>query len=185
MVMSRADKSAAVSELTGDFKKSVVSVIADYRGLTVMQMTTLRRNLRKAGCKAKVVKNTLARLSVKSATAGGAESEVTRFLDTLTGPSFVVFSDSDPIAPTKVLVDFATTKGNEKFRVKGCWLDGAFVDPAGVTELSKMPGRLETLAMLLNLISAPATRLARVMNESGTCVARVVEAQRKKLGGEG
>jgi len=75
-------------------------------------------------------------------------------------------------------------KANDQFRVKGCWLDGAYVDAAGVDSLSKMPGREETFAMLLSLISAPATRLVRVLSEPGAQVVRSIEAYRKKLGGE-
>lgn len=179
MVMTRSDKTLELESLSSNFEKSVVAVCADYRGMTVAQMTKLRSDLRKAGSVGRVVKNTLARLSVERTATEKKQGEKERFIQTLEGPSFVVFSFEDPIAPTKVLAEFA--KKNEKFRVKGCWLDGAFVDPAGVTELSKMPGRLETLSMLLGLISAPATRLARVLNESGSQVARVVDAQRKKL----
>jgi len=65
-----------------------------------------------------------------------------------------------------------------------CWLDGAYVDAAGVDSLSKMPGREETFAMLLALINEPATRLVRLMSEPSAQVVRSIEAYRKKLGGE-
>jgi large subunit ribosomal protein L10 len=110
------------------------------------------------------------------------QGEVEKFLKTLEGPTMVVTCETDAIAPTKVLAKFA--KENEKFRVKGCWLDGAYVDAAGVEALSKMPGREETFAMLLSLISAPATRLVRVLSEPGAQVVRSIEAYRKKLGGD-
>jgi large subunit ribosomal protein L10 len=142
----------------------------------------LRSELKKAGCEARVVKNTLARLAVTKVAEGGKQDEVTKFLSTIVGPTLVVTNAEDAIAPTKVLVKFA--KENEKFRVKGCWLDGAYVDAAGVDSLSKMPGREETFAMLLRLILEPATRLVRVASEPGTQVVRVIEAYRKKLGGE-
>lgn len=182
--MERAVKEAELEKLVANFTSAQVAICADYRGLTVAKMTELRRELRKAGSTAKVVRNTLARIAVNKVEGGrGAKpAEVEKFLGTINGPTFVVISQNDPIAPTKVLAKFA--KDNEKFRVKGCWLDGAFVDAAGVDSLSKMPGREETFAMLLSLISAPATRLVRVLSEPGAQVVRSIEAYRKKLGGE-
>jgi large subunit ribosomal protein L10 len=183
--MDRATKEAELADLVGRFSRAQVAVCLDYRGLTVAKVTTLRSNLRKAGSSAKVVRNTLAKLAVER--AGGADvrtDELHKFLTVLDGPTMVVFSDEDPIAPTKVLADFVKGTGNDKLRVKGCWLDGAYVDAEGVSALSKLPGREEVFSMLLGLLSAPATRLARVISEPGAQVARVVEAFRKKLGGE-
>jgi large subunit ribosomal protein L10 len=182
--MDRADKQAELDVLIGQFSKAQVTVCADYRGLTVAKITDLRRELRNTGCEARVVRNTLARLAVsKTAGSDAKQDELSKFLETIVGPTLVVTCDKDPIAPTKVLAKFA--KGNaDKFRVKGCWLDGAYVDAAGVDSLSKMPGREETFAMLLALINEPATRLVRLLSEPSAQVVRSIEAYRKKLGGE-
>jgi large subunit ribosomal protein L10 len=180
--MDKAEKQVELESIVASFSKAQVAVCADYRGLTVAQVTNLRRELKKAGCEARVVKNTLARLAVNKVVTDGKQDEVEKFLQTIVGPTLVVTNAEDAIAPTKVLVKFA--KENDKFRVKGCWLDGAYVDAAGVDSLSKMPGREETFAMLLSLISAPATRLVRVLSEPGAQVVRSIEAYRKKLGGE-
>ena len=182
--MEKAEKQVELNSLISDFAKASVTVCADYRGLTVSQITNLRRELKKAGSTGRVVKNTLARLAVSKVEAekSANAAELEKFLGTLVGPTIVITSVDDPIGPTKALVKFA--KENDKFRVKGCWLDGAYVDAAGVDSLSKMPGREETFAMLLSLISAPATRLARVISEPGAQVVRSIEAYRKKLGGE-
>ena len=180
--MDKAEKQVELESIVASFTGAQVAVCADYRGLTVAQVTRLRSELKKAGCEARVVKNTLARLAVSKVAAGGEQDEVTKFLGTLVGPTLVVTNATDAIAPTKVLVKFA--KEIEKFRVKGCWLDGAYVDAAGVDSLSKMPGREETFAMLLSLILEPATRIVRVASEPGTQVVRAIEAYRKKLGGE-
>ena len=182
--MDRAEKQTELGLLVDKFTKAQVAVCADYRGLTVAEITRLRSELRKTGSEGRVVRNTLARLAVSKVATGEdvKQGEVERFLGTLVGPTLVVTCDQDPIAPTKVLAKFA--KDNQKFRVKGCWLDGAFVDAAGVDSLSKMPGREETFAMLLSLINEPATRLVRVLSEPGAQLARVVEAYRKKLGGD-
>jgi large subunit ribosomal protein L10 len=180
--MDKAEKQVELESIVASFSKAQVAVCADYRGLTVAQVTKLRSELKKAGCEARVVKNTLARIAVNKVAVDGKQDEVAKFLGTIVGPTLVVTNAADAIAPTKVLVKFA--KENDKFRVKGCWLDGAYVDAAGVDSLSKMPGREETFAMLLSLISAPATRLARVLSEPGAQVVRSIEAYRKKLGGE-
>lgn len=182
--MEKAEKQVELDTLVANFTKAQVAVCADYRGLTVAQITNLRRELKKVGSTGRVVKNTLARLAVNRVNdgSGATQEEIERFLTTIVGPTLVVTCDSDAIAPTKVLVKFA--KENEKFRVKGCWLDGAYVDAAGVQSLAMMPGRDETFAMLLSLISAPATRLVRVISEPGAQVVRSIEAYRKKLGGE-
>lgn len=182
--MDKAQKQAETDSLVERFKGAQVAVCVDYLGLTVGEVTELRGELRKANSQARVVKNTLTKLAVGKFTqeAENDKDEVGRFLDIITGPTMVVTCDEDPIAPTKVLAKFAKT--NKKFRVKGCWLDGAFVDPAGVESLALMPGREETFAMLLSLMNEPATRMVRLLSEPGTQVARCVEAYRKKLGGE-
>jgi large subunit ribosomal protein L10 len=182
--MDRADKQAELDVLIGKFTKAQVAVCADYRGLTVAKITDLRRELRKAGSEGRVVRNTLARLAVNKVVGeGAAKEQLSKFLDTIVGPTLVITCDNDPIAPTKVLAKFAKENA-EKFRVKGCWLDGAYVDAAGVDSLSKMPGREETFAMLLSLMNEPATRLVRLLSEPSAQVVRSIEAYRKKLGGE-
>jgi large subunit ribosomal protein L10 len=181
--MDRVEKQAELDLLVGKFAKSQVTVCADYRGLTVAKITQLRSELRKAGSEGRVVRNTLARLASTKSATNAKPGEIEKFLGSIVGPTLVVTCDSDPIAPTKVLAKFAKENA-DKFRVKGCWLDGAYVDAAGVDSLSKMPGREETFAMLLALINEPATRLVRVMSEPSAQVVRSIEAYRKKLGGE-
>lgn len=181
--MDRAEKQTELDLLIGKFENSQVAVCADYRGLTVAKITELRRELRKAGSEGRVVRNTLARLAASKTATGAKDGELEKFLGSIVGPTLVVTCDQDPIAPTKVLAKFAKENA-DKFRVKGCWLDGAYVDAAGVDSLSKMPGREETFAMLLALINEPATRLVRLMSEPSAQVVRSIEAYRKKLGGE-
>ncbi len=183
--MDRAKKESELAGLVDSFTKAQVAVCVDYRGLTVAKMTKLRSELRQSGAFGRVVRNTLARIAVDRVEGldPTKRSELDKFLGIMDGPTLVVFSDADPIAPTKVLAKFAK-ENVDKFRVKGCWLDGAFVDPAGVVALSTMPGREETFAMLLRLMSEPATRLVRVLSEPSAQVVRSIEAYRKKLGGD-
>lgn len=177
--MNRAEKQSEVEFLNECFTKSAIAVCADYRGLTVTQVTNLRRDLRKSGAKARVVKNTLARLAIKDVFKAAEAAELERFLKIFEGPCFVVFSDSDPVAPSKVLSQFAKT--NDKLSIKGAWLEGAFVDKSGVGELANMPGKEELLGKLLNLMLAPATQLVRLMAAPATQLVRTLEAHRANI----
>jgi large subunit ribosomal protein L10 len=178
--MERAEKDAEIEFLTDSFSKAQICLCGDYRGLTVAQVTKLRKELRKSGAHAHVVKNTLGKLSAEKVHKGKiSDAELSKFTDVLAGPSFVIFSDEDPVGPAKALAEFA--KGNEKFKIKGALFEGSFVDPSGVEALSKMPGRTELLASLLRVINGPATQLARLLQAPGAQVTRVIEAQRQNL----
>jgi large subunit ribosomal protein L10 len=176
--MDRAQKQVEIDNLSQRFAKAQLALCADYRGITVGEVTVLRRNLRKAGATARVVKNKLAKRSVDATLSG---SDKSTFLDVFKGPTFVVISDSDPVGPAKVIAEFA--KQNSKFTIKGAWVDGGFLDAARVEALSKMPGKQELLAQLLSLINTPATRLVGLLQAPGAQVVRLLEAQRKKIEG--
>ena len=121
--MDRVQKQAEIEGLAKLIAGAQLALCADYRGLTVGQVTILRRNLRNAGATARVVKNKLAKRSVDAALTG-ADKE--NFLQVFKGPSFVVVAETDPVAPTKVLTEFAKT--NKQFEIKGAWVDGKFLD---------------------------------------------------------
>ncbi len=179
--MERAEKQAEVEYLSGCFSKAPIAFCGDYRGLTVAQVTKLRKDLRKAGAHACVVKNTLGRISAQKALTPMAKSaaEVEKFVGMFKGPSMVVFSGEDPVAPAKVLADFVKT--NDKLKVKGAYFEGAFVDAAGVLALSKMPGKKEVLSMLLRVISAPATQIVRLLSAPATQTVRVLDGHRQNI----
>lgn len=179
--MNREEKRVEVEFLGKALHSAQVAVCADPRGLTVGEITELRKQLHKAGSGARVVKNALARIAAKDAFSkkGAAEGEVKKFVDALHGPNMIVYSASDPVAPARVISGFA--KDHQNLKIKGGWVDGSFIDSAGVETLSKMPGREETLARLLALIAAPATQLVRLLGAPGTQVVRALEAHRANL----
>lgn len=179
--MERVEKEAEVKFLTQVLNKAQVALCTDYRGLTVSQLTKLRRDLRAKGAQGRVVKNTLARISAKEAFPQANSAEISKFVELFKGPTFVVYSDTDPVTPAKVVADFMKTA--EKLTVKGGWVDGSCLDKGQVEELSKMPGKAETLARLLQVLLGPATKLARLINEPGSRVVRVLEARRSSLEG--
>ena len=175
----RALKDLELEQLAESWKEAPLAVCADYRGLTVAQITKLRNELRKVGASSKVVKNTLARISVERSLGSSDTGQVGKLVDTFQGPSFLVFVNEDIVGSAKVLEKFS--KDHEAFQVKGGWFEGAFLDKAGVAQISKMPSREELLAKVLYLINAPATQLARVIKASGQQMVQVLEAHRSNL----
>lgn len=175
--MNRDEKSAEIEVLTDCIKRAQIAVCADYRGLTVSKISTLRRDLKLAGSHSRVVKNTLAKISVEKVYGEKAKASLKGFSELFTGPSLLIYSFNDPVSPTKVLAKFA--KDNEKFSIKGGCFEGNFIDAKSVEAISTMPGREELMSQLLRVISAPATNLVRLINEPGTQAVRLLEAVRK------
>lgn len=177
--MDRVEKRSEVELISGYLSKAQIAVCADYRGLTVAQVTELRRNLRKIGSVGRVVKNTLAKLSADNVFEKSAGEELTKFKNVFEGPSMLVVSYDDPISPSKVLTDFS--KSYAPFKIKGGWFEGSFVDVAGIEALATMPSREELLATLLRLINTPATQTVRLLQAPASGLVRLVEAYRQKL----
>jgi large subunit ribosomal protein L10 len=177
--MNRAEKQTEIEMLSGAFSGSAIALCADYRGLTVSEIGSLRSELRKTGSSSRVVKNTLAKIAAGKAYEATAGEELDKFLGLFQGPNFIVFSDEDPVAPAKVIAKFAKEHGH--LEIKGAWFDGGFVDVEGVKQLSTMPSKEELLAKLLNLMNAPATQLLQVMQAPSREVVQVLEAQRAEI----
>ena len=177
--MDRAEKQAEIDFLSDCFSKAQVALCADYKGLTVAEVTELRRELHKTGCVGRVVKNTLAKISVQKVFSQANQNEVNKFLALLEGPSLVVVNFDNPVAPAKVLTSFI--KAKKKMTLKGGLLDGNFVDAKGVNALSEMPGKEQILAKLLGLLAAPATQLVRLLQTPASQLARVIDGHRANL----
>lgn len=179
MGMSRATKDEEIANLASAWTGSTLAICADYRGLTVSQITELRAQLRAVGATAKVVKNTLAKISAEKGLAQADSDEVGKLVGVFQGPSFLVFANDDVVSPAKVLTKFS--KDHEVFEVKGGWFEGVYLDQAGVTQVSNMPSREELLAKVLYLMNAPATQLARVVNAPAQQLAQVIAAYKDTL----
>lgn len=147
------EKAQVVTEIKEKFQESTGVVIADYRGMTVAQVTQLRSQLRKAGVEYRVLKNTLVRRAAHEVGIDGLDS----FLE---GPTAVAFS-TDPVAPAKVLSDFA--KDVKTFTIKGGVVEGKVIDPEGVKALADLPSREELLAQVLRGMQAPLAGMVNVL----------------------
>ncbi len=164
--MDRAEKQELVSELNATFQGAEMVVVTHYSGLTVAEISDLRRQMRDAGASFKVTKNRLTRLALKGTKYEGLD-------DMFTGPTAIAYS-SDPVAPAKVAVKFA--KSNEKLVVLGGSLGEEKMDVAGVKALATLPSLDELRAKIVGIISTPATRVAGVLQAPAGQVARVISA---------
>jgi large subunit ribosomal protein L10 len=144
-------KQQAVDEITSKLRESSCTVVADYRGLNVKQVTELRRQLREAGIEFTVLKNSL----VRRATAG---AELTELDAALTGPTAIAFSKEDAVAPAKLLSDFA--KKNDALKLKGGIVEGQVMNADQIKAIADLPSRDGLLSMLLSVLQAPMRNFA-------------------------
>ena len=168
--MDRKQKSELVASLNEKFVEAGLVVVAHNNGLTVAEITNLRRKILAAGAGFKVTKNRLTRLAL-----AGTKFEALSKL--FVGPTSIAYS-TDPVAAAKVVVDFA--KGNEKLVILGAALGSIELDVEGVKALAALPSLNELRAKLVGMIQTPATRIAGVLQAPGGQVARVLAAYAKK-----
>ena len=154
MSLNRSEKEAVISEVTSLAAKAQTLVIAEYRGITVADMTKLRAEARSKGVSLSVLKNTLARRAV-----AGSGFDV--LADQMTGPLIYGFSE-DAVAAAKVVAEFAKT--NDKLVIRGGAYGGKALDANGVKELASIPSKEVLLAQLLGLMQSPISRTARVLS---------------------
>ena len=153
MSLNRSEKEAVISDVTGLAAKAQTLVMAEYRGITVADMTKLRSTARSNGVNLSVLKNTLARRAVS-----GSGFEVVS--DLMTGPLIYGFSE-DAVAAARVVADFAKT--NDKLVIRGGAYGGKALDVNGVKQLASIPSKEVLLAQLLGLMKSPISRTARVL----------------------
>jgi len=163
------EKAETVAAIHQRLKTAKMAIITEYRGLTVAQMTRLRREIRQAAGEYQVIKNTLVRRALKDTAYGDLDQ-------LLQGPNGWVFAYDDPVMLTKALVKFADD--NDKLAIKGGVFEGQFMDPAKVKVLAQMPSKPELQAKVLAMINAPATQLVRLIQEPGARVVRLLESIR-------
>ena len=151
--MSKAieQKKKIVEEITEKFKNSVSTIIVDYRGLNVAEVTELRKQLREAGVEFKVYKNSLTRRAVEKA-------ELTGLNEYLTGPNAIAFSNEDVVAPAKILNEFA--KKHEALEIKAGVIEGNISTVEQIKALAGLPSREGLLSMLLSVLQAPIRNFA-------------------------
>jgi large subunit ribosomal protein L10 len=146
-------KQELVEEITTKFRESQTSVVVDYRGLSVSELTTLRKQLRDEGIEFKVYKNSMSRRAAEAA-------DVAEINDTLVGPTAIAFSNNDVVAPARILNDFAKT--NENLEIKGGIIEGKVASLEQIKELADLPNYEGMVSMLLSVLQAPIRNFAYV-----------------------
>jgi large subunit ribosomal protein L10 len=144
-------KKVQVQEIAEKFQAAASVVVVDYRGLTVAQVTELRKQLREAGIEFKVYKNTLTRRATEIVGVDGIN-------EFLTGPNAVAFSNEDVVAPAKIINEFA--KKNEALEIKAGIIEGNVSSADDVKALAELPSREGLLSMLLSVLQAPVRNFA-------------------------
>jgi|TARA_A100001391_G_scaffold143013_1_gene100793 large subunit ribosomal protein L10 len=165
------DKRAIVVSVNAAASEALSAVVADYRGLSVAEMTNLRLKARETGVYLKVVRNTLAKRAV-----AGTEYEC--LTDALVGPTVLAFSQEDPGAAARLIKDFA--KDHDALEVKALAIGGVAYDAKDIDILAKLPTRDEAIAQLMSVMQAPVAKFVRTLNEVPGKFVRTMAAVKDK-----
>ena len=168
MALRLEDKKALVTEVNAVAGDSVTAVAAEYRGLTVAEMTELRKEARNAGVYMRVVKNTLARRAVE-----GTDFECMQ--ETLKGPILLAFAKDDPGAAARVIKNFA--REHDALQAVSLSAGGQLLPASDLATLADLPTLDQARAMLLGVMMAPMTKLARTLAEPSAMLARTLSAR--------
>lgn len=174
--MPTEKKVANVAELKELVERSSIMIGTEYRGLTVKEITTLRRSLREAGVEARVVKNKLFQIAARQAGVPDAGQVAD-------GPSMIVFGFGDVVAPAKAIAEYVRTARNS-FAAKKAYMDGAIVDGKVVADLATLPSREELIGKLVGAFVQPVQDLAYLLTDSIQSFARLVDARALQIESE-
>jgi len=169
MALNFEQKKAVVAEVADAANKALAAVAAEYRGLTVEEMTELRAKARESGVYLRVVKNTLARRAIEG-------TDFACMQEGLTGQLVLAFSQEDPGSAARVIKDFA--KDHENLAVRLVSIGGKLLEPSEIDTLAKMPTYDQAISMLMAVMKAPVEKLARTLNEVPGKLVRTVAAVR-------
>jgi len=165
----RPDKVETVEQLREAFRRSRAAILTDYRGLSVAEITNLRRRLRPTGGEFHVVKNTLFRRAI--------EDQLSPELDRLlAGPTAIAFANEDPVATAKAILDFLREIRKPEVAVKGGVVEGRIYSPEQVTALSKVPPREVVLGQVVGTIQAPLSSFVGTLHGILSEFARTLQA---------
>ncbi len=168
--MLRSEKKTFVSELEKIYQDSNSVIITHYHGLTVSQITNLRKALRENGASFKIVKNTLSKIAATNV-------KLTHNPEAFSGPTAIAYS-KDPVAAAKGVVEFA--KANDNLKVIGGIVNDKILNVVEVQQLAKLPSLDQLRGKIVGILQAPAANLARIIQAPAGSLARVIQAYSEK-----
>ena len=171
MAITREQKTKIVSELNAVAQSALSAVTADYCGLSVAQMNSLRAEARSKNVYLRVVRNSLVKRAVE-------DTEFVCLTETLSGPILLAFSKEEPGAAARLLRDFK--KENDQLEVKSLAISGELLPAADLNKIAKLPTYDEAIATLMSVLKAPVTQLVRTVREPGAQMVRAFAAVRDK-----
>jgi large subunit ribosomal protein L10 len=154
-LLNISQKKEVVERLAKDFKESEISILVDYKGLNVLKMTELRAIIRNEVIRLEVVNNSLLERESE-----GTDGDLMK--DFFKGPNAIILSKKDPVAPAKILMNFA--KDNDKLEIKAGALSGKLISPEDIKQLAKLPSKEELLGQLVYTLNAVPTSLVNVLS---------------------
>jgi len=166
----RSEKKTFVSELEKIYEDSNSVIITHYHGLTVSQITNLRKALRENGASFKIVKNTLSKIAATNV-------KLTHDPEAFSGPTAIAYS-KDPVAAAKGVVEFA--KANDNLKVIGGIVNDKILNVVEVQQLAKLPSLDQLRGKIVGILQAPAANLARIIQAPAGSLARVIQAYSEK-----
>lgn len=169
MVLKLEDKKTIVNEVAVVAKQAISLVAAEYSGLTVGQLTRLRKSARDSGVYMRVVRNTLARRALEGTPFACMQQS-------LVGPLLLAFSSDEPGAAARLIKEFA--KENDKLKAKALAIDGQLLPGESLDKLASLPTRNEAIAQLMSVMQAPISKLARTLAEPHAKLVRTIAAIR-------
>ncbi len=170
--MNRTEKEAVIERLHGKMQKAKAAILAEPKGLDVATVTELRKKCREAKVEYRIVKNTLAIRAAKG-------TDLEQLSEKFVGPTALVMSYDDVIAPAKILADFA--KDRENFSLRIAVVQGKVIDAKAIQALAKMPSLPELRQKIAGVVAQPAVKLVRMLAAPGQQLAQVLGARKEQL----
>ncbi len=174
--MPTPEKAVRIGELADQLQRSQLTIVTDYRGLSVTDLQTLRSTLRPLNAEFRVAKNTLTRIAAERVGIEGLEP----FLE---GPSAIMFAYGDVVAPAKAMSDFA--RSSRILQVKAGVMNNQVLSQGDIEAISSLPPREELIGKLVGLLASPMSRTVGVLSGPSRSVAYLVNARVESLGGPG